>query len=67
MNNVREVIDVLLSLDDQVVHPRPSHWLRAAQLVHALACHAEGSLREDVFGGDWHDVDVSDERKRARI
>ena len=63
--DVEQLLEILLSLDDQVVHPRPSNWLRAAQLVHALACHAEGSLRDDVFGGGWEFLDVSDGRKRG--
>jgi len=65
---VKELIQVMLELDDQMMHPRPSSWLVAAQLVHELATHAEPSLRRgagpDIFGESWETVNVSSDRKR---
>ena len=64
--NVKELIELLLSCDDQVIHPRPSSWQEAAELVQILASHAEPSLREE-FGEGWQDIDTSATRKRSRV
>lgn len=62
---VKKLMQVMLELDDLVVHPRPSTWLRAAQLIGDLATHAEGSLRNhDVFGDGWAQMNVADGRGR---
>ena len=67
---VKELIELMLEIDDQIVHPRPSQWLFAAQLIHELATHAEGSLRRglgpDIFGDGWEDVNVASDRKRRK-
>lgn len=63
---VKELIQLMLELDDQVLHPRPSPWLVAAQLLHDLASHSEGSLRRgngpDIYGDGWESVNVSSDR-----
>jgi hypothetical protein len=65
---VKDLLELLLELDDQVICPRPSAWLKAAQLVRDLAEHAEPSLRcPEAFGDGWDLVDVSDTRKRNEV
>lgn len=65
---VKELIQLTLELDDQMVDPRPSQWLFVAQLIHELATHAEPSLRRgsgpDIFGDGWECVNVASGRKR---
>ena len=64
---VKNAIKACLELDDCVLDPRPSWWLDIAQLIHELACHAEGSLRSgpgpDIFGDGWEKVNVLSNRK----
>jgi hypothetical protein len=65
---VADLIRVLLELDQQIISPRPSSWGVAAELVHALAEHAEPTLRPgpgpDIFA-DWDKVDLSQVKRRA--
>lgn len=66
--NAEQLIKVLLELDQQVIHPRPSSWGKAAELVMNLAAHAERSLRRDGLSellGDYESVDLSSVRRRA--
>lgn len=54
-----DLIRVLLELDQQVIHPRPSEWGKAAAIVHTLAMHAEPSLRDPKVLGDWEAIDMT--------
>lgn len=62
---VADLLRFLLIFDRQVISPRPSTWGLAAELVHALAEHAEPSLREPDRFGDWREVDLSGVNPRA--
>jgi hypothetical protein len=59
---VADLINVLLELDQQVIHPRPSEWGKAAELVHALAVAAEPNVCNP---GPWKDIDMSSVRRRS--
>jgi hypothetical protein len=54
-----DLIRVLLELDQQVCHPRPSEWGKAAAIVHTLAAHAESSLPNPKILGDWKAIDLT--------
>ncbi len=54
-----DLIRVLLELDQQVCHPRPSEWGKAAALVYSLAAHAERSLPDRKVLGDWEDINLT--------
>jgi hypothetical protein len=60
------LIRLLLELDQQVIHPRPSAWGQAAELVATLCMHAEGSLARSAPAllGDWEAVDLSGVNRR---
>ena len=61
---VKDLIKMMLEMDDQIVCPRPSSFLRAARLIHKLAEAAEPVIRDlEVFGDGWEEINISSNRK----
>jgi len=68
MISVKQLLELLLELDQQVISPRPSTWGEAAQLVATLARHAEERwesptctwvTQKPVWLRGWRDVNLS--------
>lgn len=67
MMTVEKALKWLVECDQQFIHPRPTEFGDVAMLLVTLAEHAEPSLRESSWLGNWRTVDVTPvQEKRVR-